>query len=214
MNPHLKPLVVAQVVLRVAVYAAAVAGLQAGNFKRERLFVQLGNLALARVDDTCHAGRKNVVHRFAVGILLDVNHRHVEIAFGRKISAAVEVEVVGAPLAAHKLKSGETQVCDLFESGHEHARESYGREVANRSDNLLVCAEGYLELIPLGCLLLSVAGQDHRRLFIGDEVLPDNEVLRADGDPILEIAFVFVECIVLVDVFHIGHRTCALVERV
>ena len=180
MNPHLEPLVVAQVVLRVAVYAAAVAGLQAGNFKRERLFVQLGNLALTGIDDTRHAGRKNVVHRFAVGILLDVNHRHVEIAFGRKISAAVEVEVVGAPLTAHELQSSETQVGDLFESGHEHAGESYGREVANRSDNLLVCAEGYLELIPLGGLLLSVAGQHYRSLLVCNEVLPDNKVFGTD----------------------------------
>ncbi len=56
-HPHLHALVVAQIELGVAVYTAGVAGIEAGDFERHRLLVELCDLALAGVCDTRHTGR-------------------------------------------------------------------------------------------------------------------------------------------------------------
>ena len=108
MYPHLHSLVVAQVELGVAVYAAGVAGGEVGKLQRHRLLVELYDLCLAGVTYTGHARRKNVVHRFAGGVLLYVHHRNIELTLGGSIAAVVEVEIVGAPFAAHEFESGET----------------------------------------------------------------------------------------------------------
>ena len=97
-------------------------------------------------------------------------------------------------------------MCDLFESGHEHSREAYAREPVDRAYRFLVACDWNLELIPFDLLGVSVAGHDDTRLFVGYEVLADNEVFGADRYMILEIALIFVESVVLVDILDVGQR--------
>ena len=149
-----------------------------------------------------------------MGILLDVHHRNVELPFGGRIAAAVEVEVVGTPFAAHKFQSGETQVGGLLEAGKEHSREAYGGEVAYGAYNLLVVVQRYLELVPLHCLVFAVAGWYYRHLFVGDVVAAYNQIFGPNRHLVLEIALVFVEGIVLIYIFHVGGGARRLVQRV
>ena len=74
MNPHLQAFIVAEVLLRVAIYAAPVACLKAGYLHRQRLLVELCYLRLSGIHNTCHPWRQHIVHGFAVGILFDVDN--------------------------------------------------------------------------------------------------------------------------------------------
>ena len=91
----------------------------------------------------------------------------------------------------------------LLEVSEEDAGKADGGEVIDSSDNLVGSRQGYLELIP-DDFLTSLAGVYLRYLLVGDIVAPDFEILGADGDFILEIALVFIERIVLVDILDIG----------
>ncbi len=126
MSPHLEAFVVAKILLCVAVDPTGITRLEVCDLKRQRLFVELGNLRLSRIHYACHTGRKNVVDRFSVGILFDIHHRHIEVSFSRCVSTGVEVEIVGAPFASHQFEGGETQVGDLLEPGHEYPGEADG----------------------------------------------------------------------------------------
>ncbi len=214
MHPHLHAAVVAQVELGVAVHAAGIAGVEAEHFQRHRLFVQLRDLALTGVGDACHAWGKHIVHRLAVGIFLDVDNADIQLPLGGSVAAAVEIEVVGAPFAAHKLQGCEAQVRGLLEAGHEYAGEAYGGEVADGAHDFFEIAKRNLELIPFGLGVGAVAGRHHRHLLVGDVVLAYHQVFGTDGNPVLEITLVFVECVVLVDVLHVGSRAAALVQWV
>ncbi len=119
MHPHLHAAVDTQVKLRILVYSTCIAGLKSGEFELKRLLIELGGLRLSRVLDTVHSRRKHVVDRCACGIFLYIHHRHVEFALSRRVVAAVEVELIVAPFAAHEFECGEAKMGDCLESGHE-----------------------------------------------------------------------------------------------
>ena len=212
-NPHLQTLVVAQVEHGVSVDGTCIARIEAGDLERHRLLVELGNLALARVDDTCDAGRQNIVDRFARGVFLDVDNRYVELSVGRSIAALVEIVVVATPFAAHEFEGSEAEVGDLTEARHEHTSEAYGREIVDRTDHLLIVAERDLELIPFHLVVLAISSTHHRHLFVGDIVASHFEVAGTNRNLVLEIAFILVERIVLVDVLDVGGVAGRLIER-
>ena len=137
MNPHLHSLVCAEIHLRILVYASCVAGLNTLESHLKRLLVELCGLGRTGILIAGHAGGEHIVDRLPAGVLLNVHNTHVEVAFGRRVVARVEVELVVTPFAAHKLKCGETQVRHLLESCHEHTGETHCREVADSSDNLV-----------------------------------------------------------------------------
>ena len=110
MHPHLEPLIVAEVVLGVAVNSARVARLQTEHLERHRLLVELEYLRLSGVGGTCHTRGEDIVDRLASGVLLDIDHRYVEFALGRRITAGIERIAVGSPLAAHQLEGGKAQM--------------------------------------------------------------------------------------------------------
>ena len=205
--PHLQAAIVAQVEHGVAVYSAGVSGIEVGDFKHHGLLVELRYLALSGVDDTCHTGRQNVVDGFARGVFFDVDYGDVQLTLGGRIAALIEVEVVAAPLAAYQLQGGETQVGGALEPGHKDTGKAYGGEVGDAAHDFFVVGQGYLELIPLGFVVFAVAAAHHGCLLVGDVVLTHDKVLRTYGYAILEVTFVLVERIVLVDVLDVGDRT-------
>ncbi len=93
----------------------------------------------------------------------------------------------------------------FLETGHEYACEAYGGEIVDRAYDFLICAQRYLELVPLGVLVLAVAAKHVGYLFVGYEVLADLEILRTYRDAVLEIALIFVKGVVLVDILHVRH---------
>ena len=102
----------------------------------------------------------------------------------------------------------------LFEAGEEDAGEADCGEVADAAHSLLELGEGYLELEPLGLLVRAVGDGHERLLAVGDVVAAYLQVLGTDGYFVLEIAFVLVDGVVLVDVLDVRGRARSLVEGV
>ena len=167
---------------------------------------------MAGVGDTGHAGRKHVVDRRTLGVLLDVDNANVDLSRRGGVAAGVEVKVVGAPLAAYKLEATEAQVVCLLESGHKDTGEADGRKVGDVAYDLLILAQRHFELIPFDLGLGAVAHGHDRHLLVGDVVLTHHQVFGADRNTVLEIALVLVERVVLVDVLYIGHRARRLIQ--
>ena len=95
-------------------------------------------------------------------------------------------------------------MCHFLEPGHEYAGEAYGGEVVDGAYDLFIVVEGYLELEPFGYAVLSVAQAHDRCLLVGDVVLAHDKVLGANRHAVLEVAFVFIEGVVLVYVLDVG----------
>ncbi len=102
----------------------------------------------------------------------------------------------------------------LLEPGHEEAGEADRGEVGDIAHHFLIFAQWNLKLIPLHLGVCAVACGGYRHLLVGDEVLAHHEVFGADGYAVLEVALVFVEGIVLIDILYIGHRARRLIEAV
>ena len=100
----------------------------------------------------------------------------------------------------------------LLEPGHEEAGEADRGEVGDIAHHFLIFAQWNLKLIPLHLGVCAVACGGYRHLLVGDEVLAHHEVFGADGYAVLEVALVFVEGIVLIDILYIGHRARRLIE--
>ena len=177
---HLQALVDAEVEACVLIHRTCIAGTESCHLKCHRLLVELCHLRLTRIYDSGDARRQHVVHRRAACVFLNVHGIDGERAFSRSIAALVEVVVVGAPLAADKFKRSKTQVCGLLETGHEHANEADGGEIADASHHLVIFLQRYLELIPHHRHLLSVAHALHDAALVGDMVLAHLEVFGAD----------------------------------
>ncbi len=135
---------------------------------------------MAGVGDTGHSRRQHIVDRLAGCVFLDVHYRHIKLALRGSIASAVEVEVVGTPLATHQLEGCEAQVCGLPKAGEEHSGEADRREIGNRADNLLIVAQRNFELIPLHLEAAVVARGHYLGLFVGDIVLAHHKVFGAD----------------------------------
>ena len=73
MGKHLQAVVLAQVDVDVLVYGPCIARIQVGHFDAKCLFIILTELGLVGVNHTADARRQDVVHRFAITILLDVH---------------------------------------------------------------------------------------------------------------------------------------------
>ena len=214
MQEHLQSLIDAQVITGVAVDATCITRLQSIDSNLHRLLIELCDLRVSRIDDTCHTRRQDVVHRLARGILLDVDGVDIDIAHSRCIATHIEVVIVVAPLTSHELKCSKTQVSCLFESRHEHAHEANGREIGDVAHLLLISAQRDAELIPCGVLFLSIARISIHLLLVDDVVRSYPHRVGMDGDAILEVALILVERVVLVDVLDIGHTACTLIEGI
>ncbi len=101
---------------------------------------------------------QDIVHWRAPRIFLDVYDRNVKLSFGRRVASVVKIEIVWTPFSAHKFERCESQVCDGFEAGHEHACETNGGEVTYGAHYALVVGQRNLELEPFHTKVFAVGG--------------------------------------------------------
>ncbi len=94
-------------------------------------------------------------------------------------------------------------MCRLLEPGHEYPGKAYCREIGYGADNTFILAQRYLELVPFHLLVAAVAAAHKRHLLVGNEVFADFKVFRSYRYLVLEVAFVLVQGVVLVDVLYV-----------
>ena len=104
-----------------------------------------------------------------------------------------------------EVERGEAQDDGIFKVRHIHTHEANAREVGDAAHVLLVFLHGNAEQIPHRLLGNAVAGGDARDALVGDVVAAHVHCLGRDAHAVLVILFVFVERIILVDVFHVRH---------
>ena len=119
------------------------------------------------------------------------------------LTTHVEVILVVAPLTTHEFKRSKSQVSRRLEPRHEHTHEADGREVLNASHLLLVVTQWNRELVPSGLLCLTITGMDISDLLVGHIIHANLQRVRMNGYAILEIAFILVQRVILVDVLDI-----------
>ena len=119
------------------------------------------------------------------------------------LTTHVEVILVVAPLTTHEFKRSKSQVSRRLETSHEHTHEADGREVLNTSHLLLVVTQWNRELVPSGLLCLTITGVDISDLLVGHIIHANLQRVRMNGNAILEIAFILVQRVILVDVLDI-----------
>ncbi len=214
MYPHLKALIVTQIKGSVTVDGTCVTRLKPCHLHRHRLLVELRYLRLSRVGYTAHTRRQHIIHRLASCILLDVYDRQVKLALDRSVTSRIEIEVIGPPLPAHKLKSRKTQMRNLLEPGEENAGKPYSREVGYGAYNAFIVAQRNLELIPLHLLILTVTCTHKRHLLVGDVVLSHYKIFGTNRHLVLEVTLILVKRVVLIYILDIGTCASRLVQRI
>ena len=127
------------------------------------------------------------------------------------VTAHIQVELVVAPFTTHQLQRCKTQVGFGFESSHEHTHEADCREILNITHFFIIIGKRYGELIPSSFLSLAIACMNISHLFVGDVVLAHFHCFGFNIHFILEVAFVLVQRIILIDVLDIGRGTGSLV---
>ena len=103
----------------------------------------------------------------------------------------------------YQVERTETEHDRLLEVGEEHSHEADAGEIVDVSLALLKLIHRNAELIPGNRRFRIVSPSLGVFPLIHDEVAAHHEIFRTDADVILEILFVFVQRIVLVDVLHI-----------
>ena len=212
MDKHLQALVGTQVQISVTIHATGIPGIKIINRELHGLLVKLRDLRLAAIDDTRHARRQYIIDRLTRGVLLDIHRVDTDAAISRLLPTHVEVILVVAPFSTHELQRSEPQVGCRFETGHEHAHETDGGEVLNTSHLFLVICQRNSELVPCGLLRFTITGVNIGHLLVS-HIFRHTPLQRGfvKINTILEIAFILVEGIILVDILDIRRRARCLV---
>ena len=218
MDEHLQPLILAQVVVQVLIDGLRLALTQVPHRQAEGLLVVLHQLRLVGVGGTADARRQGVGYRLTVGILLDVDGTHLHrTRLGS--SGRQEALLILAPLATHQVETAEAQHDGFLESREVHTHETDAGEVVDIAHPLLALGQGDAELIPAHGQRVAVAQLHVAVAAVGNvgvgghAVVVGLQVVVADADTVLEIAFVLVQGIVLVDVLHVGSHLIRSVVR-
>ena len=204
MYVHLQMLVLAHVVRTVLIYGSGIAGAEVACHHGHGLLVALHQLCLCGVGHSADARRQYVVDRSLVIVLLYVDSTYFQGGILCRCLTCVESLFVGAPVPMYQVQGGQTQDDVLLESCKEHAHETYAGKVLYVAHLLLITAQGNAEQIPGTLFRVSVAQFHACRTFVGDMVSSHHHIFGTYAYVVLIIFFVFVECIVLVDVFHVG----------
>ena len=169
---------------------------------------------MTRIHDTTHPRRKHIAHRLTSGIFFNIHRIDRDGALGRLIGSHIGIIIIVAPFASHQFECGKSQMGGFLKIRHKHTDKSNGGEIVDRPHSLFVVAQGDTELIPHDGRFLAVACSNGKFLFVDDIIFAHLQIFRADRDAILEVALIFIERVVLVDIFHIGHTSCRLIERI
>ena len=104
----------------------------------------------------------------------------------------------------YQVEGGQTQDDFLAESGHEHSHEADAGEIGNAAHSAFVSVNGHTEQVPCTLFCLAVAKLYAGLAFVGNVVASNHHVFRTDAYAVLVVLFIFVQRIVLVDVFDVG----------
>ena len=203
MGKHLDALILTQVEGGILVNRLGLTGTQILDHKAQRLFILLHQLRLRRVLSTTDARRKHIVDRSFLGIFLDA-HR---TCFQRTTIGSTERLVVSTPGATYQIQSSETHHDRFLKIGKEHTHKADAGEVIDIAHLRFILIYRDTELVPGDRLILRSIRQTWCIFpFVNDIVLTHHKVFRTDADMILEILLIFIEGVVLVDIFHIRCR--------
>ena len=168
------------------------------------MLVVFKHLLLSGFDAAADARRKHVVYWSFLVVFLKVHRTHHHFARLSTESCGVERLFVVAPFSAYKIERGQTKDDRLVKSSHEHAHETDGREIVDASVATFVLLDGDAEEIPLRFGRLTISSFRIDGAAVYDVVLSHLHRIRTYLHTILIELFIFVERVVLIDVFHIG----------
>ena len=205
MDIHLQVLVLAHVVVAVLVNGLRLVAAQVSGYHAHGLLVGFDKLCLRRVSDTCDTWRQHVVDRLLVVVLFDADGAHFQgAATACWLVAVVERLLVRAPVALNEVERSKAQDGLFLEARHKDTHEADAREVPDIAFLALILFQRNAEEVPSAFLRVAVAKLYACDALVGNVVASDNHVFRAYAHAILIILLVFVEGIVLIDVFNIG----------
>ena len=202
MDKHLQPLVLAQVECRVFIDCLRFAGRQIGHPHIQRLLVALHQLRLCGVELPRDAWRQHVVDGRLVAVLFYVHRTYGELTC---LCGIFQVLLIHTPLSTNKVERCKAQHNGVLEAGEEHTHETDGGEVGDASLATFILREWYAELVPRHSARFAVAQRGVCLAFIHNKVSSHHHIFRAHRHAILIVFLIFVERVVLVDIFHIGH---------
>ena len=211
-NKHLQTLILSQVQVLVLIDRLRLVLREVLHRKAQRLLVALCKLRLVGVGHSGDAWRQHISHRLTVCVFLYVDGTHLQHARLGSCRSH-EVLLILSPLATHQVERAETQHDRLLESSQEHAHIANAGEVADRTDLIVIFSQWDAILIPahgdrvaIAQLGGIVAMVHNMRLVRLDTSVIGLQLIVADGDMILIVAFVFVQGVVLIDILHIRSR--------
>ena len=206
MHKKLQTLISPQIEPHIAVYGTGIGGRKATDAQTEGLFVLLRGLSLCGIKTARNGRRKYIVNRLAIAVFLNIDRTYFKGSLGDgRYIGIVQLTVVGAPFAPYQLKRTEAKMRCFLKPGEEKAHKANTFEIRYTSDGSFVFLERNFELIPIDRFLLSVSKGNCGGAYVGDVILPHGEAVRSKYNMVLKIAFVFVQRIILIDVFHIRH---------
>ena len=94
----------------------------------------------------------------------------------------------------------------MFETREKHAHETNTGEIGNTAKSPLILCYGNAELISSDIFARAITQRSRRFPLIYDKVSAHHHVCRAKRDVILIVFLIFVERVILIDIFHIGRR--------
>jgi len=188
------------------------AGISVGKIKylnNHRLFVELPELGILRIDNPVEARGKHIVDRFLASIILYTHRTDLKSAVLRlgntdPLASLHEGEIVFSPLRPDQVKLGKPHYHRIVEIPEEHPHEPYRLEIADDSHAPLIFCNRYPELIPLHLRFGSVCHLDRRFYLINYKVHSHLHIFGPQAYPVLIIALCLIECIVAVYILHVG----------
>ena len=212
MGEHLEVFITPQVQIGVLVNGTCVTRSQLLHRQRQGLLVVLQYLRLTRVDHAADARRQDVVDRFFLVVLLEIDCAHFQHTTRFRCRSLIEGLLIGTPLSMHQVERCQTQHDGLAEACHEHSHEADGRKVRNAAFPPFILIHRDAEKIPCIVTHHAIPGLLACHALIDNVVLPHLHGIFGNADLVLIVLFVFIECEVLIDVFHIrlGLIGCAV----
>ncbi len=171
------------------------------------LFVGFYELCLRGVCDTSDARRQDIVDGFLVVVLLDADCADFNntTTAGRCV-AVVERLLICSPVALYKVECGKTKDGFFFEACHEDTHEAYACEIAYVSFLALIFLQWDAEEVPCAFICVAITKFHACGSFVGNMVASHHHILWSDTYVILVVFLVFVQGVVLIDVFNIRCR--------
>ena len=200
MNEHLHVAITTQVECRVTIDGFRLAFAQILHHHTQCLFVGLRQLWLTGVCHTVDARRQDIVNRTLVVVLLDIDSTHLQ---GSGVCTIGQRLLIDTPLTTYQVKRTKTQHDRLLKLGEEHSHKTYGGKVADTSHAIVILCQRDAELIPANLFFVTITQRSSIFTDVCNEVMSQTHVLRTDAYLILEIAFILVEGVVLIDILHI-----------